>query len=48
MKFVRIFVNIFYYFNFREQLNRSLEIRENIEKKIKKAKATTITGPINR
>lgn len=32
----------------REQLNRSLEIRHNVEKKIKKAKATTTNPPIRK
>jgi hypothetical protein len=32
-------------FYFREQLNRSLELRNNVEKKIKKAKATPTTNP---
>ncbi|CAF2740344.1 unnamed protein product [Rotaria sp. Silwood2] len=29
----------------REQLNKSLELRQNVEKKIKKAKATAMTNP---
>ncbi|CAF1104232.1 unnamed protein product [Adineta steineri] len=32
----------------REQLNRSLELRHNVEKKIKKAKATTATNSVSR
>jgi hypothetical protein len=32
----------------REQLNKSLELRQNVEKKIKKAKATTTTNSVIR
>jgi hypothetical protein len=42
-KFIEHFLlNLFY----REQLNKSLELRQNVEKKIKKAKATTATNSV--
>jgi hypothetical protein len=43
LKFIEHFLlNLFY----REQLNKSLELRQNVEKKIKKAKATTATNSV--